>query len=74
MAGTIINGAHVEGVTLSDKHTENPATIALGGYVTNDGSADNGTALFGTAAAAWTITNLGQINGKSGCRPRSCHD
>ena len=58
--------AHVEGVTLSHKSTENPATIALGGYVTNDGSANNGTALFGTAAAAWTITNLGQINGESG--------
>ncbi len=66
MAGTIINGAHLDGVTLSHKKTENPATIALGGYVTNDGSANNGTALFGTAAAAWTITNLGQINGKSG--------
>jgi hypothetical protein len=66
MAGTIINGAHLHGITLSDKKTENPATIAVGGYVTNEGSANNGTALFGTAAAAWTITNLGRINGKSG--------
>src|SRR5690242_6126264 len=66
MAGTLINGAHLHGVTLNDKKTENPATIALGGYVTNDGSANNGTALFGTARAAWTITNLGQISGKSG--------
>jgi hypothetical protein len=66
MAGTIINGAHLHGITLNDKNTENPATIAVGGYVTNEGSANNGTALLGTAAAAWTITNLGQVNGKSG--------
>ena len=66
MAGTIIDGAHLQGITLNDPKTENPAIIAVGGYVTNEGSANNGTALLGTVAAAWTITNLGQINGKSG--------
>ena len=65
MPGTIINGAHLHGIKLSDNKTENPATIALGGYVTNQGSADDGTALLGTAKAAWSITNLGRINGKS---------
>src|SRR6516225_3703385 len=35
MAGTIINGAHLHGITLNDPKTENPAIIAVGGYVTN---------------------------------------
>jgi hypothetical protein len=54
------------GIALTNPKTQNPATIGAFGYVTNDGQSNGGTALLGTAAAAWTITNLGRINGKSG--------
>jgi hypothetical protein len=65
MAGTIINGTYVSGIKLSNPNTQNPLTIGASGYVTNESTVNNGPALLGTAAAAWTITNLGRINGKA---------
>jgi hypothetical protein len=65
MAGTIINGTYVSGIRLSNPNTENPLTIGASGYVTNESTVKNGPALLGTAAAAWTITNLGRVNGKA---------
>jgi hypothetical protein len=63
MAGKTFNGTYVNGITLSNPATELPATITAVGYVTNIGTANNGTALLGKAAAAWTIgVGFAQLN------------
>ncbi len=58
MTGTIITGAHLTGVFLNDPSTQNPATIAANGTVAN-----TGIALLGEGATAWTVSNLGRIDG-----------
>ncbi|HEU0155476.1 MAG TPA: hypothetical protein VFQ82_05345, partial [Stellaceae bacterium] len=58
MAGTTYHGTYVNGIVLSNPATQNPATIAATGYVSK-----NGFALVGARGTAWTVSNLGTING-----------
>ncbi len=62
MAGTIINGSHLTGIVLNTPATENPATIAATGYITNTTTAYDGDAVFGLAGTPWRVTNLGTVN------------
>ena len=71
MAGTIISGSHLTGIVLSNAATENPATIAAGGYVTNTTTAYGGDAVFGLAGTAWRVTNLGTVNATGRTVPAS---
>src|SRR5215472_14762677 len=64
--GTIFTGTYLNGIVLSNPATENPATLAATGYVTNRTTAHSGDAVYGTNAAAWNFTNLGRIRGGSG--------
>src|SRR5438477_6718833 len=44
--------------------SQNPATIVSGAYVTNtDSASHSGDALYGSTAAAWTISNFGTLRG-----------
>jgi len=63
MAGTIFSGTYANGVILTDPAAQNPATVAATGYVYDTVSA--GVALLGEVGFAWTVTNLGTINGKA---------
>jgi hypothetical protein len=44
----VYTGTYVYGIVLSDPATQNPATVAATGYVTNTTAAYNGDAVFGT--------------------------
>jgi hypothetical protein len=57
---TTISGTVTTGVTLSSAE-QNPLSVTATGYVTNTGDA-----VYGTNAAAWTVSNLGTIRGGSG--------
>jgi hypothetical protein len=59
MSGTVFSGTYTNGVVLSDPATQNPATVAASGYITNTASA--GIALYGEAGFAWTVTNYGTV-------------
>lgn len=65
--GTLIGlaapGTYANGIVLSNPLTDNPTTIPSYGYVKNESTSYNGDAVYGTTAAAWTITNYGTING-----------
>ncbi len=62
MAGKIYTGNYVNGIVLSSAATQNPATIASTGHVTNNGTSDFGTAIYGMAGTAWRVTNLGTVD------------
>jgi hypothetical protein len=58
VAGTIITGVHLTGITLS----QNPTTIAATGTIT----AATGDAIYAdyfNSRVTWTITNLGKVDG-----------
>ena len=57
----IYGGTYTSGILLSNPATQNPATVAATGYVTNTASA--GIALYGEAGFAWTVSNYGTITG-----------
>ena len=57
----VYSGTYVNGIVLSDPATQNPATVAATGYVTNF---FHGDAVYGTPGYSWTLTNLGTIAGK----------
>jgi len=59
MSGTILSGTYSDGVVLSDPATQNPATVAASGYISNTASA--GIALYGEAGFAWSVANYGTI-------------
>jgi hypothetical protein len=59
VAGTIFSGTYTNGIVLSDPATQNPATVAASGYITNTASA--GIALYGETGFAWTVTNYGTV-------------
>jgi hypothetical protein len=54
-------GTYVNGIVLSDPATQNPATVAATGYVTNQTMTYNGDAIYGAPGYSWTITNLGTV-------------
>jgi Hint domain len=57
--GPIFGGNYTIGIVLINPLTQDPATLAPVGYVTNTYGGD---AVFGTDAAAWNFTNFGTIN------------
>jgi fibronectin-binding autotransporter adhesin len=54
----LYSGTYTNGIVLSNPTTQNPSTIAASGLVTN-----TGTALYGTPVAAWSVGNLGTVEG-----------
>src|SRR5579862_3053018 len=62
-AGGYYTGTVTSGIVLSDPALQNPTTIGAGGFVTNTTTLDHGDAVDGSNAAAWSITNLGTIEG-----------
>src|SRR5690349_3075392 len=50
------------GIVLSDTTLDNPSTIASGVTIANTGGSHNGDAVYGSAAADWTLSNYGAIN------------
>ncbi|HEV8679644.1 MAG TPA: hypothetical protein VGQ90_09740 [Stellaceae bacterium] len=61
-----LTGSYLDGVVLSNPTTQNPTTLATGGYIANQTAAYNGDAVYGTNAAAWAFRNFGTINGTAG--------
>jgi hypothetical protein len=60
-SGIVYTGTYVNGILLSDPATQNPATVAATGYVTNQTMTYNGDAIYGAPGYSWTITNLGTV-------------
>jgi hypothetical protein len=56
---TTIFGTVTTGVTLTTAY-QNPLSVTANSYVTNTAGGD---AVYGNTAAAWTVSNLGTING-----------
>ncbi|HKS89755.1 MAG TPA: hypothetical protein VJR70_09970, partial [Stellaceae bacterium] len=46
--------------------TQNPAEVLPGAYVTNKTASLGGDAIYGSSAAAWTITNYGTVRTTTG--------
>jgi hypothetical protein len=65
-AGVIFSGTYTNGILLSNLTAQNPATLAAGGYVTNQGTANYGDAIAGIGQTAWDFTNLGVIKESEG--------
>ncbi len=61
-AGIVYSGTYTSGIVLSNPTTQIPATVTSGGYVINNTALYNGDAVYGTNAAAWTLSNYGTIN------------
>jgi hypothetical protein len=61
-SGIVYTGTYVNGIVLSDPATQNPATVAATGYVTNQTTTYNGDAIYGAPGYSWTVTNLGTIH------------
>jgi hypothetical protein len=60
-SGVVYTGTYVNGIVLSDPATQNPATVAATGYVTNQTMTYNGDVIYGAPGYSWTITNLGTV-------------
>jgi hypothetical protein len=60
-SGIVYTGTYVNGIVLSDPATQNPATVAATGYVTNQTTTYNGDAIYGAPGYPWSLTNLGTI-------------
>src|SRR5215203_5241075 len=58
---TTFSGTITSGIVLNVP-PENPSTIAAGADVTNNTAANNGDAVYGTNAAAWTLSNYGTVS------------
>jgi hypothetical protein len=63
--GIVYTGTYVNGIVLSDPATQNPATVAATGYVTNQTTTYNGDAIHGAPGYSWTVTNLGTVKSTS---------
>jgi hypothetical protein len=63
--GIVYTGIYIYGIVLSDPATQNPATIAATGYVTNQTMAYNGDAIYGAPGYPWTVTNTGTVKSTS---------
>jgi hypothetical protein len=62
-SGIVITGTDNDGIVLSNPATDDPATVAATGYVTNDTATHDYDAIYGEPGYSWTVTNLGQIEG-----------
>jgi hypothetical protein len=58
-----IGGTTTTGVALGDPATQNPTTLATGGYITNNPPAPayDGDAVYGGPEAAWDFANYGIV-------------
>jgi hypothetical protein len=63
-ASAYYNETITTGIVLNNPATQNPATLAAGGYITNTTTVHNGDAVYGTTAGAWDFINYGTIKGK----------
>jgi hypothetical protein len=61
-----ISGTTTTGIVLYNPTLQNPATLIAGAYVTNTTTAHGGDAVYGSAAAAWDLTNAGTIAATGG--------
>jgi hypothetical protein len=61
LAGITISGPHPTGITLNKPTTQNPVTVAANGTV----NAATGNGISGLAGFAWTVTNLGTVEGRA---------
>ena len=59
----VYTGTYLNGIVLSNPATQNPATVAATGYVTNHTGPHNGDAIYGAPVYPWTVANLGTLNG-----------
>jgi hypothetical protein len=62
-SGIVITGTDTDGIVLSNPATDDPATVAATGYVTNPTASQNYTAIYGAPGYSWTVANLGTIEG-----------
>jgi len=62
-SGIVYTGTYANGIVLTNPATQNRATVAATGYVTNNTMAYNGDAIYGAPLSSWTVTNLGAIKG-----------
>jgi hypothetical protein len=60
--GAVHYWTHNSGIVRTDPTAQNPATLAAGGYITNNTTLHFGDAVYGTNAAAWNFTNYTAIN------------
>jgi hypothetical protein len=67
--GIVITGTDTDGIVLSDPATDDPATITATGSVTNQTATHNYDAIYGAPGFAWTVANLGTIQGTGGGTP-----
>jgi fibronectin-binding autotransporter adhesin len=58
---TVFSGTYTNGVVLSPPQVQNPVTVTATGYVTNDGTANHGAAVYGSKPTVWTLANFGTI-------------
>ena len=63
MAGIVITGTDTDGIVLSDPATDDPATVAATGYITNQTATHDYDAIYGAPGYSWTVANLGTIRG-----------
>jgi hypothetical protein len=61
VTGITFKGRYDAGISLTNPATQDPATIASTGYVTNRTTTNKGDALYGAGNAAWSVTNFGTI-------------
>ncbi len=61
MAGIVITGTDTDGIVLSDPATDDPATVAATGYITNQTATHDYDAIYGAPGYSWTVANLGTI-------------
>ncbi len=70
MAGIVITGTDTDGIVLSDPATDDPATVAATGYITNQTATHDYDAIYGAPGYSWTVANLGTIpDGLRGMSP-----
>ena len=63
--GIVYTGTYIYGIVLSDPATQNPATVAATGYITNQTTNYNGDAIYGAPGYPWTVTNMGTVKSTS---------
>ena len=59
--GLLITGTDTDGIVLSDPATDDPATVAATGYITNQTATHDYDAIYGAPGYSWTVANLGTI-------------
>ena len=64
MAGIVITGTDTDGIVLSDPATDDPATVAATGYITNQTATHDYDAIYGAPGYSWTVASQLNIDGR----------